>query len=62
MTVQNLEHFMSELALKNSGEKEFCQAVQEVMEDVFPFIREHPEFNDPYLLERLTEPDGRQYL
>lgn len=57
MTVQNLEHFMSELALKNSGEKEFCQAVQEVMEDVFPFIREHPEFNDPYLLERLTEPD-----
>ncbi len=48
---------MHGLKRRNPGETEFHQAVQEVVESITPFVHEHPEYRDSYLVERLTEPD-----
>ncbi len=42
---------------RNPGEKEFQQAVHEVVETIIPFTAEHTEYRDAYILERMTEPD-----
>jgi len=60
---------------RDPGEREFHQAVQEVMESVQPVLDRHPEYRQLALLERLTEPertiifrvpwmddDGRSYV
>ena len=52
-----LEEFMQGLKRRNPGETEFHQAVQEVAEDIIPFVNQHPEYGDAALLERMTEPD-----
>ena len=40
--VQNyVDGFMAELIARNPGEKEFHQAVKEVLESVAPYIVEH---------------------
>jgi glutamate dehydrogenase (NADP+) len=38
-------------------EPEFMQAVDEVLESLVPVLREHPEFIDEGVLERLVEPE-----
>ena len=48
---------MDDLAAKNPGEKEFHQAVREVLESVAPYIVEHPYLLDQKILERITEPE-----
>jgi glutamate dehydrogenase (NADP+) len=53
----HLDIFMKQLIAKNPGETEFHQAVQEVAEDIIPFVNDHPEYLDAALLERMTEPD-----
>ena len=53
----DLESFMEEVKLRNPGEVEFHQAVQEVAEDIVPFINEHPHYNQASILERMIEPD-----
>jgi len=53
----DLNEFMQELKRKNPGETEFHQAVQEVAEDIVPFVNEHPEYMRAALLSRMTEPD-----
>ena len=52
-----VDEFMNGLVKRNPGEPEFHQAVNEVVETLVPFILEHPEYQDAYILERLTEPD-----
>ena len=52
-----IDQFMRGLKRRNPGETEFHQAVQEVVESITPFVHEHPEYRDGYLIERLTEPD-----
>lgn len=47
--------------LRNPGEKEFHQAVNEVFETLSPVIDRHPEYEDVALLDRLIEPE-RQIL
>ncbi|NHJ01708.1 MAG: NADP-specific glutamate dehydrogenase [Candidatus Heimdallarchaeota archaeon] len=42
---------------KNPGEKEFHQAVYEVLESLEPAISKHPEFSKYKILERIVEPD-----
>ncbi len=42
---------------RDPGEKEFYQAVQEVMETVKPVLDRHPEYRQDAALERLTEPE-----
>ena len=54
---QELEHFMQDLKQRNSGEPEFHQAVQEVVETILPFAMDHPKYQNAKILERMTEPD-----
>ena len=42
---------------KNTHEKEFIQASQEVLASLKPVIDKHPEFKEAALLERLVEPE-----
>ncbi|WP_196137533.1 NADP-specific glutamate dehydrogenase [Aliikangiella sp. G2MR2-5] len=53
----DLESFMAEVKRRNPGEPEFHQAVQEVAEDVVPFVNENPRYNQAAILERMIEPD-----
>ena len=56
--VQNyVDGFMADLIAKNPGEKEFHQAVREVLESVAPYIVEHPYLMDQKILERIVEPE-----
>ncbi|MEP6834768.1 MAG: NADP-specific glutamate dehydrogenase [Gemmatimonas sp.] len=49
--------FMSHVHERNPNEPEFLQAVQEVVESVLPFARDHQKYVDAHILERMTEPD-----
>ncbi len=53
----DLESFMDKIKRRNPGEIEFHQAVQEVAEDIVPFINENPRYNQAAILERMVEPD-----
>ena len=57
MTKKYVDGFMADLTAKNPGEKEFHQAVQEVLESVAPYMIEHPYLIDQKILERIVEPE-----
>ena len=42
---------------KNPGEKEFHQALEEVVHSVAPVIEKHPEYRKAKILERIVEPE-----
>jgi glutamate dehydrogenase (NADP+) len=42
---------------RDPGEKEFHQAVSEVMESVQPVLERHPEYRQAAVLERIVEPE-----
>ncbi len=42
---------------RNPGEPEFHQAVKEVLGSLTPVLKEHPEFEEQGILERLVEPE-----
>jgi glutamate dehydrogenase (NADP+) len=42
---------------RDPGEKEFHQAVQEIIETVMPVLERHPEYRRMGVLERITEPE-----
>ena len=52
-----VDRFMADLTAKNPGEKEFHQAVKEVLESVAPYIVEHPYLMDLKIMERIAEPE-----
>ncbi|MBU3911439.1 MAG: NADP-specific glutamate dehydrogenase [Candidatus Omnitrophica bacterium] len=52
-----IKAFMEKVIQKNPGEKEFHQAVQEVVESVMPFIEKNPKYQDAKILERIVEPE-----
>jgi glutamate dehydrogenase (NADP+) len=54
---QDISMFMEKVIAKNPGEKEFHQAVQEVVESVWPFIQKNPKYQKAKILERLVEPE-----
>ncbi len=54
---QYVESFMAELIAKNPGEKEFHQAVREVVESVAPYIVENPQLIKMKIMERIAEPE-----
>lgn len=56
-TQKYVEGFMADLTAKNPGEKEFHQAVREVLESVAPYIMEHPYLMEQKILERIVEPE-----
>jgi glutamate dehydrogenase (NADP+) len=49
--------FMEHVIAKNPGEKEFHQAVQEVVESLMPFLDKHPIYREHKVLERIVEPE-----
>ncbi len=57
MTTTSLPTFMNRLRRRNPGQKEFHQAVEEVMSTLIPFVADHHEYRQARILERLTEPD-----
>ncbi|HTY46057.1 MAG TPA: NADP-specific glutamate dehydrogenase [Methanomassiliicoccales archaeon] len=48
---------MEQTMLKNPGEKEFHQAVQEVLESLEPVLKKKPEYLNAKILERIIEPE-----
>ncbi len=52
-----VNEFMAKVIAKNPGESEFHQAVQEVVESLFPFIEENPKYQHAKILERMVEPE-----
>jgi len=53
----NLEKIMSDLERKNPGEKEFLQAVREVLETIIDVVAENPKYQAANIIDRITEPD-----
>jgi len=54
---KRIEEFMTKVVEKNPAEKEFHQAVREVVESVMPFIEKNPKYEKAKILERLVEPE-----
>ncbi|MCX5704514.1 MAG: NADP-specific glutamate dehydrogenase [Candidatus Omnitrophica bacterium] len=54
---KRIEDFMAKVVEKNVGEKEFHQAVQEVVESLAPYIEKNPKYDDAKILERIVEPE-----
>jgi glutamate dehydrogenase (NADP+) len=48
---------LRDILARDPGEKEFRQAVREVVESVMPVLERHPEYRQNAILERLTEPE-----
>ena len=57
MKDQKVHDFMQSVVQRNSHEKEFLQAVEEVAEAVIPFMLKNPRYNNKMLLERMVEPE-----
>jgi glutamate dehydrogenase (NADP+) len=54
---QLLDDFMAKVVAKNPSEKEFHQAVEEVVETLIPFVEENPKYKEAKVLERIVEPE-----
>ncbi len=54
---QFTEDFMAYVKAKNPGEKEFHQAVLEVVETLAPFMIKNPRYIQSKILERMVEPE-----
>src|SRR4030043_372583 len=54
---KDVEVFMNKVIEKNPGEKEFHQAVKEVIECLMPFIEKNPKYRKAKILERIVEPE-----
>ncbi|MHB9155263.1 MAG: NADP-specific glutamate dehydrogenase [Endomicrobiales bacterium] len=53
----DINAFMEKVADKNKGEKEFLQAVQEVVESIAPVLDKNPDLVKLKIAERIVEPD-----
>ena len=53
----NTEFILSSLEAKHPGEKEYLQAVKEVLLSIEDVYNQHPEFEKNKIVERLVEPD-----
>ena len=53
----NVEKILSDLEAKHPGEKEYLQAVKEVLLSVKDVYEQHPEFESAKIIERMVEPD-----
>ena len=52
-----LQRVYDDLAKRNPEQKEFLQAVEEVLESLEPVVAAHPEYEKAGLIERLVEPE-----
>ncbi|MBC9953884.1 NADP-specific glutamate dehydrogenase [Leucobacter sp. cx-42] len=58
---EHVNAVLATAARRSVGEKEFMQAVHEVLETLTPVLQEHPEYIEAGILDRLVEPE-RQIL
>src|SRR6266550_1308833 len=52
-----ISNLLAEVRVKNPGEPEFHQAVQEVVESLSLVLDRHPEYRKAKILERIIEPE-----
>ncbi len=52
-----IEAFVNKVSLKSPNEPEFLQAVQEVADNIIPFINENPVYKQGNILEMMCEPE-----
>ncbi|MCA1938735.1 MAG: NADP-specific glutamate dehydrogenase [Dechloromonas sp.] len=57
MRYTSFHDFTQHVAARNPGQPEFHQAVDEVIESLWPFIQQHPKYAEQGLLDRLVEPE-----
>ena len=55
MSVNKVDAFMEKVIAKNPAEKEFHQAVREVVESLMPVLDRHPHYTEAKILERIVE-------
>jgi glutamate dehydrogenase/leucine dehydrogenase len=53
----SVDEFVQRVVAKNPAEKEFHQAVQEVVESIWPVIERTPRYRSGKILERMVEPE-----
>jgi len=53
----SVESFMDMVKTKNSGEKEFHQAVHEVVGSLWGFLQQNPHYLEAKILDRIVEPE-----
>ena len=53
----NTQDLMAKLQAKYPNEKEYLQAVHEVLESIEEVYNQHPEFEDAKIVERIVEPE-----
>jgi glutamate dehydrogenase (NADP+) len=53
----DVKKLMTDLEQKHPGEKEYLQAVHEVLESIEDVYNQHPEFEAAKIVERIIEPD-----
>jgi glutamate dehydrogenase (NADP+) len=53
----NVKNIMTNLETKHPGEKEYLQAVHEVLESIESIYNENPQYESAKIIERLVEPD-----
>lgn len=56
-TVMKVKELMAALTAKHPGEREYLQAVEEVLHSVEEIYNQHPEFESAKIAERIVEPD-----
>ena len=54
---KNVNDFLESVKLKNPNEIEFHQAVHEVVESIWDFVSDNPQYQYNAILERITEPE-----
>ncbi|MFW8567181.1 NADP-specific glutamate dehydrogenase [Orrella sp. 11846] len=57
MKYSSCQDFIEAVAQRNPHQPEFIQAVTEVVESLWPFIEQNPQYAENSLLERLVEPE-----
>ncbi len=52
-----MNDFLNQVEAKNSGQKEFLQAVKEVVESVWSIYESNPRYQEAKILDRMVEPE-----
>src|SRR5690554_5975617 len=54
---QRIAEIYQQVVERNPGETDFHQAVKEVLDTLAPVLREHPEYAERKIIERICEPE-----
>ena len=54
---KTVSDFMENLTNKNPGQVEFHQAVEEVIESIWDYIQDNPQYLHANILDRIVEPE-----